>query len=46
MGALTCGSSSVQADAGMSDVSAEMEAANQIVSDNVYNSNLVWMTKL
>lgn len=45
MGMLACNAFSIQAAASMPDGTAEMEAVNQTISDGVYSSNLVWMTK-
>ena len=44
LGMLACNTSSIQAAASMSD-GTEMETVNQTISDGVYSSNLVWMTK-
>ena len=45
MGMLACNAFSIQAAASMPDSMAEIEATNQNISDGVYSSNLVWMTK-
>lgn len=45
LGMLACGTSSVQAATSMSDGITEMEAVNQTISDGVFSSNLVWVTK-
>lgn len=43
-GMLVCGISSIQVAASIS-AGTEVEAVNQTITDGVYSSNLVWMTK-
>lgn len=45
MGMLVCNASSIQVAAAMPDGTVEMEAADQTISDGVYSSDLIWMTK-
>lgn len=45
MGMLACNASSIQAVASTPDSTAETEAAKQTISNGVYSSNLVWVTK-
>ena len=45
LGMLVCGISSIQVAASIS-AGTEVEAVNQTITDGVYSSNLVWMTKI
>ena len=45
MGVLACNAFSIQAAASMPDGIAEIETVNQTISDGVYSSNLVWISK-
>lgn len=45
LGTLVCNAFSMQTAAGIPDGIAEMEVGSQTISDGVYSSNVVWMTK-